>query len=119
MVLFLVSCNTVLTKKELTFNALVLENNSGADLENVRIEARKIGAFVACGVIFRGTSCSTTFQTKIYQGNSVYISWMLNEQEQLIGPLYVKLPQTIQFDSPARIVISFDSENNVTARFMY
>jgi len=43
----------------------------------------------------------------------------LNGQEQLIGPLLVELPETINDDSTARIVIIFNSDNDVTARFMY
>ena len=117
--LFLVSCNTVPIKKELTFNALILENNSGSDLENVRIEARKTGAFAACGVIFSGSSCSTTFRAKVYQGNSVHISWLLKGKEQQIGPLFVQQPEVINHELPARIVIRFNSDNDVIARFMY
>ena len=98
---------------------MALENKSSTQLENVRIEARKTGTFASCGVILRGTSCSTTFRTKVYQGNSVYITWVWNGQEQLIGPIFVELPETINYDLPARIVIRFYSDNDVTARFMY
>jgi len=118
-VLFITGCTTVAVKKELTFNGLVLENNSASELKNVRIEARKTGAFASCGLIIRGTSCSTTFRTKVYQGNSVYISWLLNGKEQLIGPIFVGQPETINYDLPAHIVIRFNSDNDVTARFMY
>jgi len=119
MLLFLVSCTTAETKKELIFNALVLENNSGSDLENVRIEARKTGAFAACGVILTGTACSTNFRSKVYQGNAIHLSWLLNGQEQHIGPLFVLPPDIISTDLPARIVIRFNADNDVTARFMY
>jgi len=118
-VFFIAGCTSVPVKKQLTFNALVLENNTGTQLENVRIAARKNGAFASCGVILRRTSCSTTFQTKVYQGNSVYISWLHNGHEQLVGPLYVEPPEKINYDLPASIVISFNSDNDVTAKFMY
>ncbi len=112
-------CSSKPIKKELSFNALVLENKSGSELENVRIEARQTGVFASCGSILRGTSCSTTFLTKVYQGNAVYISWQVHGQKRVIGPLYIELPQVIQDDSVARIMISFISENDVTAKFRY
>ena len=117
--IFMAGCSSTPVKKGLTFNALILENKSGLKLENVRIEARQTRAFASCGAILNGTVCSTTFRTKAYQGNSVYISWQSHGKEQVIGPLYVELPQTIQYDSPAVIMISFMSEYDVSAKFIY
>ncbi|MGK0293741.1 MAG: hypothetical protein ACI9U1_002143 [Porticoccaceae bacterium] len=115
----MVGCVSTPVKKELIFNALIFDNQSGSELENVRIEVRKTGVFASCGVILSGTACSTTFRTKIYQGNPVYISWQVHGQKRAMGPLYVELPQTIQYDVPARIRVSFKSENDVTAKFSY
>ncbi|NQZ54712.1 MAG: hypothetical protein HRT93_10750 [Piscirickettsiaceae bacterium] len=119
IVFFIVGCNTVSVKKELTFNALILDNNSGTELENVRIQVKETGAFLSCGVVLRGRSCSTTFQTRVYQGNSVYISWQIHGKERIVGPLHVELPLSMQYELPARIVIKFDSINDVTAKFKY
>ena len=88
-------------------------------MENVRIEAKKTRAFASCGVVLYGTSCSTTFQTKAYQGNSIYISWQLHGKDYIAGPLHVELPETVNYEEPAIVVIMFDSESNVTARFTY
>ncbi|NOQ94123.1 MAG: hypothetical protein GQ547_05740 [Methylophaga sp.] len=118
-VFFIAGCTTVPVKKELIFNALVLDNKSGSDLEYVRIEARNTGAFASCGVILRGTSCSTTFRTRTYQGNSVYITWVKDGQDQLVGTLFVEQSETINYEMAARIVIMFNSDNDVTAKFMY
>ena len=38
-------CSTTSVKKELTFNALILDNKSGLTLEHVRIEARANESF--------------------------------------------------------------------------
>ena len=102
-----------------SFNALILDNKSGLTLEHVRIEARQTRAFASCGTILSGTSCSTTFRVKVYQGNTVYISWQSHGKKQVIGPLYIEPPETRQYDAPARIMISFMSEHDVSAKFIY
>jgi len=116
---FLVGCSSVPAKKELTFNALILDNQSRLELRNVRIEASKTGVFASCGVILIRTSCSTTFRAKLYQRNAVYISWLSRGNEKVIGPLYVRLPEKIRYDLPASIMVKFMSENDVSAEFIY
>lgn len=119
MMMTLVGCVATPVKKELAFNALVFDNQSVSELKNVRIKAKNTGGFASCGLILRRTACSTTFRTKVYQGNSVYISWQMNGQERAMGPLYVELPVTVEPDLLARLMIIFKSENEVTAKFSY
>lgn len=117
--IFIAGCSSTPVKKGLIFDALVLENKSLSELENVRIEVRQTGAFASCGVILRARSCSTTFRAQVYQGNSVYISWQSHGQKHYIGPLHVELPETIKHDTLASIVISVMPENRLTAKFIY
>ena len=119
VLIFLVGCGSTPVKKELIFNALILDNQSRSELRNVRVEASKTGVFASCGVILSGTRCSTTFRIKVYQRNAVYISWRSLGNDQIIGPLNVTLPEKIRDDWPASILVKFKSEDHVSAEFIY
>jgi hypothetical protein len=115
----LIGCTAVTTKNELTFNSLIFDNQSDSVLENVKVFVEKTGVFASCGLVHRGPSCSTSFPTKTYQGNSIRISWQLQDVTYSVGPIFVGLPTRIDSTTPASIIIRFDSESAITTKFAY
>ena len=110
---------TTPVKQQLTINALVIENHSSSDLHDVKIKVEQTGAFASCGLVLRGRSCSTTFKSKIYQGNPVFISWTYDGKQQKVGPLYGNEPDKIKTGMDAAVVIAFNSARDVTVQFRY
>ena len=110
---------TTPVKQQLSINTLVIENHSLSDLNNVKIKVEQTGAYASCGSVLRGRSCSTTFKSKTYQGNPVFISWEHNGQQQKVGPLYGQEPDNIKAGTDAAIVIAFVSASDVTVQFRY
>jgi len=117
---FLAACvATALVKETLTINTLMIENHSSSDLNNVKIKVEQTGAYASCGLVLRGRSCSTTFKSKTYQGNPVFISWEHNGKPQKVGPLYGEVPENIKVGSDAAVVIAFNSARDVSVHFRY
>ena len=110
---------TTPVKKQLSINALVIENHSSSDLHEVKIKVEQTGAYASCGLVLRGRSCSTTFKSKAYQGNPVFISWEHNGKQQKVGPLYGEEPDNIKTGIDAAVVIVFNSARDVTVQFQY
>ncbi|MBL4744136.1 MAG: hypothetical protein JKX87_05810 [Cycloclasticus sp.] len=116
---FIVSCSALPVKKPLMFNEVIFSNASDTQLENVRVEVKKTTAYFSCSILVKHGICSTSFPPKVYQGNSIYISWKIEGKEKVVGPLHIQLPPIIREDTPARVVIRFNSENNISAKFVY
>ncbi|OUR72147.1 hypothetical protein A9Q78_07505 [Methylophaga sp. 41_12_T18] len=118
--LLLVGCiATTPVKPQLMINALVIENNSLTELHNVKIKVEQTGAYGSCSLVLLGRACSTTFPTKIYQGNPVFLTWEIQGQPRQVGPLYVQNSERIQVGRDAAVVINFQSINDVTVKFRY
>lgn len=121
--IFLAGCETRQSlesvQQKLMFDTLVFENDSYSTLDMVRIEVRETGAFAMCSPVYSRTICSTSFQTKVYQDNPVYISWDVKGVSKVAGPIKVRLPDNISFEEIAQVVVQFDSEGRLTARFIY
>ncbi len=107
------------TKKQLTINTLMIENHSSSELNNVTIKVEQTGAFASCGLVLRGRACSTTFKSKVYQGNPVFVSWEHGGKQHRVGPLYGEKPIDIKTGIDAAVVIAFVSAENVTVQFRY
>ena len=119
LVLLAACVATAPSKKQLTINTLMIENHSLSELNNVKIKVEQTGAYASCGLVLRGRSCSTTFKSKVYQGNPVFISWEHNGQQHKVGPLYGEEPVEIKTGVDAAVVVAFVSANNVTVQFRY
>lgn len=107
------------TTKKLTIDTLMIENHSSSELNNVKIKVEQTGAYASCGLVLRGSACSTTFKSKTYQGNPVFISWEHNGEQHKVGPLYGSKPKNIQTGVDAAVVIAFVSASNVAVQFRY
>jgi hypothetical protein len=119
MMVVLIACKATSIKKELIFNSLTFDNQSGSVLNDVKISVDKTGAFVSCGLVYKGPSCSTSFPAKVYQGNSVQISWQIKGVAYSVGPIYVEPPILIDSNTPANIIIKFGLESEITTKFSY
>lgn len=119
LVVLISGCETRPSEETLVFDTLVFENNSNTTLNDLRIEVKGTREFAACSPVFSKSVCKTSFRARNYQGKSVYISWMTSDGNKLIGPIKVNLPSKVEFDKVAKIIISFDSQEQLTAYFVY
>jgi len=119
MLVSLVGCSIAPAIPELKFNSLVIQNNSGMALEDVKIKVEKTGALAYCSLILPGSSCSTGFPDKRYQGNPIYISWTHNGQSRVAGPVIVELPEKTYGEVSASALLEFGSPELISTRFVY
>jgi len=119
MLVSLVGCSIAPAIPELKFNSLVIQNNSGMALEDVKIKVEKTGALAYCSLILPESSCSTGFSDKRYQGNPIYISLTHNGRSMVAGPVMVELPQKTYSEKGATALLEFTSPEFISARFVY
>jgi len=119
LVTLISGCETRPSEELLVFDSLAFENNSYLTLNDVRIEVKDTGAFAACSPVLSMSTCETSFRARDYQGNPVYISWSTNEGNRIIGPIKVNMPAKIILEKVAKIIIAFDSQEQLTAKFVY
>jgi len=112
-------CSTLAIEGELKFDALVIQNNSGLELQDVKIKVEKTGALAYCSLILPDSSCSTLFPEMVYQKNPIFISWTQNGRSRVVGPVMVELPEKTDGSLNASALIEFVSPEQISARFVY
>jgi hypothetical protein len=69
-----------------------ISNQLGYQVTDVQILVPRTGAFVGCGTVLGGTSCSTSFPGRAYQQNAVQVSWKERGQPHTTGDFTINLP---------------------------
>jgi len=69
-----------------------ISNQLGYQVTDVQILVPRTGAFVGCGTVLGGTSCSTSFPGQAYQQNAVQVSWKERGQPHTTGDFTITLP---------------------------
>ena len=71
-------------------------NELGYQVTDVMILVPRTGAFVGCGTVLGGTSCSTSFPGRAYQQNAVQVTWKELGQPYTTGDFNISLPADLQ-----------------------
>lgn len=99
------------------FDEVVLRNDTGDQIENVRIEVAQFDRFFSCSYIMPRSTCSTGFKPRRYRQNGIEISWTQRGQDYVSGPIVVPADGSLDRSRVYKAVVVILGERQFTARF--
>jgi hypothetical protein len=104
VVLTVGGCGEVLKTRSIEIGGLIIRNQTGGPLYDIKLKVERTGTVVACNFIPVGKSFSTGFPLRRYQGNSVRGSWRQNGNNFATRDLYAEIPEVLDISAPAMAV---------------
>lgn len=114
----IIGCTVTGLSIPLHVGGLFFHNNTATPLHNVSLRVEKTNDLVSCGLIPAGSTCSTTFPLKKYQGNPVMLSWVQEGRAWSSEEFYIQLPHPLVYDKPITAVVDIGNQGKVNARFV-
>ena len=100
-------------------NRLIFQNDSAAELKDVRIYVTKTSEFIRCAHVLPKAECSTGFKLRDYKGNRFDVSWQQDGQPRLIKDILAKQPDVLRQGVPLQAVITFGAAGEFKAELQY
>ncbi|WP_163833595.1 hypothetical protein [Spartinivicinus ruber] len=98
-----------------TVNEIVIQNDTGEPIDQVKISVQNINGFFNCSQILAGSICLNKFSDRTYQGNPIEVSWIQHYEPWTSGQIWLTLPSQIMPDHPVRAVIVIGNDGQVKA----
>lgn len=102
----------------IAIEAVVIRNDLAFPVTDVQIIAPATGNFVACGQIWAGTECATTFPTLEYQADPVIVSWKEYGQPHSTGEFVIEIPDSMTAGEAARLIVTIFAMGQAGARLV-
>ena len=100
-------CSSVSPFQAVRIDGLILQNQTGQPLENITLVVENTREFAACAYILAGSSFSTRFPGRRYQGNPVRVTWSHPGRKWESKKFVIKPPDGLIPDKPAKVLIVF------------
>ena len=93
---------------------LVIRNDSGADLRDIRLLVEKTRTTVTCSYIPAGGKFSTEFPLRSYQHNYVIVSYRQGGRLYETRPLYAHIPDGLTRSAVVQVIVRIDRSGRVS-----
>lgn len=118
VLLFACSAAPVDSGPPIQIDGMIIENQSLMYISAVRLLVPVTGNFVSCGNIAPESRCSTTFPEATYTGNPVEVTWSQGGQIHSTGQFVLRLPDDLDEDKPARVLVVISGAGAAGAQFI-
>ncbi len=102
-----VGCVSMPRFRAIQIDGLILKNQTSVPVENVMLYIEKTREFASCSFLLPGSSFSTTFPVRRYQGNRVQISWSHRGRKWSPKEFVIKPPENLVPGQPVKVLIVF------------
>lgn len=109
---------TALPYRAVQIDGLVFRNHTGNPMENITLHVEKTRAFASCSLVLAGSSFSTTFPVRRYQGNQAVVSWEHRGRRWTSKPFVIQVPKNIIRGKPVKALIVFFENGHMDARMI-
>lgn len=100
-------CTAVSPFQVIRIDGLVLQNQTAQPLENITLMIENTREFASCAFILAGSSFSTRFPNRRYQGNPVRVTWTHQGRKWESKKFIIKPPDDLNPNKPVQVRISF------------
>jgi len=124
MTLQLQACSTVATVPEtkpeaaVEVDGVIIRNQLGTPVTDVRILAVAAGDFVTCGNIMARSTCSTGFPNRYYSSDKLQVSWKEYGAPQSTDEFALEPREDIDMERPARVEVIIYSPGQAGVRLV-
>jgi len=101
------ACTSVSPFQAIRIEGLVLQNQTGRPLEDIILVVENSQEFAACAHIPAGSSFSTRFPSRRYQGSPARVTWKHQGRRWESKKFSIKPPDDLIPDKPVKVLIVF------------